>query len=234
LGLGALVLDSGAYAADVSGQVIGTTPTAITVKYPGVIASNLSTASSSTSAAHSHEVARRYTCAYDPSGRTQACEIVSMVFDEFLTSKTCAGRTACAMLETSIYGAKHKKDLLDVLGRYATVITIAQWAWEAYNWCINSAGLCGPIVGSGMCEIEDYSCTNGVLITNLDLISTGAADGSLTLQGNGEHALTDDMGSEAFPNGLSEAYDAPYGYGTWGVMYEIPFCMGLGPLDTCP
>lgn len=106
-----------------------------------------------------------------------------------------------------------------------TILQLAQWVWEGYNWCVANASACGPVVNSGMCEVEDYACS-GPLDNAAVHIQTGVDDNLSWMEGGGEHSLLYDLG-DGYPG-----YDTPYGWGSWGVMDELPdngaLCFKLG------
>lgn len=190
--------------------------------------------SSPSYAAHSHYVARLHTdtCNTDPSGRTQACYLWETLYHEFLTSHGCRLSTIakveeCAATATITYGVKHKDGLLDTIGRGMTLLQLGQWLWEGYNWCIANGMTCSRIVGSGMCEVEDFACNNGAMLTDTTSILIGVDDNLPGTEGYGEWLLSYAL------SGAEPIYDSPYGYGPWGVLDESYDCT-YGDIGSCP
>jgi hypothetical protein len=183
------------------------------------------------------------------------CSVGQVLFDEFITSPSCAGRARCAMTQTLVYFAKHKTTLTpwDVAARWAIAIQFGLWGYDAVTemfrmcagvqGCLDTQGISpecqGPAaIGGG------WQCISGTAYNMqiIDEYNTLVIDGSdvsndYTVMGDSESAIEGYVGGY-FSVG-NDSYDNQFGYGSYGLMSEMGDMQDYGscynnPIPWCP
>jgi hypothetical protein len=212
-----MALGSVAQAADISGYVIGTDYNTIMSRYWSTINNNVA------NGGHYVQRVAPYDCNWSPSGRASTCQLIGVLFDEFISNPTCAGRADCAFSSTLIFGAKHK-GAWQLIGNILQGITIAQYTWELYNWCANTPVCIDPCP---QCVLPQPCDGEGVMI------GTSCDGGPLNpflqdLSNYGQQGFDELMINYYTGTNRGIGY-SPDGLGPWGLDSEEPM-----PGGSCP
>lgn len=213
--------------------------------YAGHVAHNHSQATQSSSACTAVQIVwtPRGTREVSPFEGGWICLVAGVLYDEFISSPFCNGNARCAMTETVSYFTKHVKQLapttpIGIIGQWLAVYKLSEWSAtalvEMLRMCINTPG-CSDTQGVGACD-QDPQCINGMaydMQLEDDYYEASnqpvpPGDYSLAVQeyydmtyvGDEEYAIGSLFGGYTI---VANAYDAGYGYGSWGELSEEAF-----------